>query len=111
MAAVISKDSFRASEWHLYYPQHLLDEKLEPYAVPVAYYYYSQEPNYEVDISDVLKMKIKAAASHVSQFEPSITKYTPEMPKETFEEIRVGFTKMHTDGDRFVERFRREVSP
>lgn len=111
MSAVITKDAFIASEWHLYYPQHLLDEGLKPYAVPVAYYYYSQEPNYEVDITAKVEVKAKASAAHVSQFEPSLSKYTPEMSRETFEKLREGFAEEGKVGDRHVERFRREELP
>lgn len=111
MAAVITQDAFIAAEWHLYYPQHLLDEDLEPYPVPVAYYYYSREPNYEIDITDQMDRKIKASAAHVSQFEPSLSEYTPDMPDETFEQINQGFRNYNKDGDRYVERFRRKVSP
>lgn len=111
MSASITKDAFIAAEWHLYYPQHLLDEELKPYSVPVAYYYYSQEPNYEVDITEVIDRKIKASAAHVSQFEPSVTKYTPDMPEAVFQEIESAFKAYHAVEDRFAERFRREEAP
>jgi N-acetylglucosamine malate deacetylase 1 len=110
-AAVITKDAFIAAEWHLYYPHHLLVENLKPYEVPVAYYYDSREPNYTVDVTEVWDQKIKAAACHVSQFEPSVSKYTPEMNEQTFAGIRAWGESMSRDGDRFVERFRREVAP
>jgi len=111
MAASLTKDAFIAAEWHLYYPQHLLDEELKPCRVPVAYYYYSQEPDYEIDVTDQLDLKIRASAAHVSQFEPSLSRYTPEMPKETFEQIRAGLGEANRRGDRYVERFRREEGP
>lgn len=111
MSASITKDAFIAAEWHLYYPQHLLDEDLKPYSVPAAYYYYSQEPNYEVDITEVIDRKIKASAAHVSQFEPSVTKYTPDMPEAVFQEIENGFKAYHAVEGRFAERFRREEAP
>jgi len=111
MAASITKDAFIAAEWHLYYPQHLLDEGLKPCPVPVAYYYYSREPDYEVDITDTFDQKIKASAAHVSQFEPSVSKYTPDMPQAAFDQIRAGFAKANGADDRYVERFRREEAP
>ena len=111
MSANITKDAFIAAEWHLYYPQHLLDEGLKPYAVPVAYYYYSQEPNYEVDITDFINKKVKASAAHVSQFEPATTKYTPDMADAVFQEIDKGLKAYHAAENRFVERFRREEAP
>ncbi len=111
MAANITQDAFIAAEWHLYYPQHLLDEGLKPYSVPVVYYYYSQEPNYEIDITAQFDAKIQAAAAHVSQFEPSNSKYTPDMPESTFNLIKTGFTGYNKEKDRFVERFRRAEAP
>ena len=111
MAAFITKDAFIASEWHLYYPQHLLDEDLKPYHVPVAFFYYTEEPNYSVDITDIVEKKLKASAAHVSQFEPSLSTYTPEMPEETYAGVRLWGLGMMKDGDRYVERFRREEWP
>ena len=111
MAAYITQDAFRAAEFHLYYPQHLLDEGLKPYAVPLAYFYYSQEPNYEVDITDIYETKLKAVAAHVSQFEPSNSKYTPDMPEAALNELREGLKKATESNGRIVERFRRQSEP
>lgn len=111
MAAGITKDAFIAAEWHLYYPQHYLVDKLEPYVVPVAYYYYSAEPNYTVDFTDTIDRKIEAAAKHVSQFPPSVDKYTPEMSEEVYRGIEAWGKDMSREGGRYVERFRREVAP
>lgn len=107
MSANITEDALIAAEWHLYYPQHLLDEGLQPYFVPVVYYFYSQEPNYEVDVTDTFDRKMDAAVAHVSQFEPSLSQYTPKMPKATSDQIRKRFAEYNRSGDRFVERFRR----
>ena len=111
MAAMITKDAFIASEWHLYYPQHLLDEGLKPSPVPVAYYYYTTSPNYFVDITSVVEDKVKASNRHVSQFSPSLDKYTPQMSEETYQLLRKECLKEAKDGDKYVERFRREVLP
>ncbi|MCP4642052.1 MAG: PIG-L family deacetylase [bacterium] len=111
MAARITKDAFIAAEWHLYYPQHLLDEGLKPHPVPVAYYFYSHEPDYEIDVTDVFDKKVEAAAAHVSQFPPAVQKYTPDMPEAVSAKIRMWFGMENTKGDRKVERFRREVAP
>ena len=63
MAANITQDAFIAAEWHLYYPQHLLDENLQPFHVKDVYYYYSQEPNCEVDITSFFDQKVKSLCS------------------------------------------------
>jgi LmbE family N-acetylglucosaminyl deacetylase len=111
MAANITKDAFIASEWHLYYPQHLLDEGLEGYSVPVAYYYYSDDPNYTVDITEVYEAKLEASLAHVSQFPPSVDKYSPELPDSTKGMVKLWADANARDGDRYVERFRRELAP
>lgn len=111
MAAFITKDAFIAAEWHLYYPQHLLDEGLKPFRVPVAYYYYTKSPNYTVDVTPIFDQKVNAIAKHVSQFPPSVEKYTPELSKAEYDEIRKEAELVAKDGDKFVERFRREVAP
>ena len=108
MAANITQDAFIAAEWHLYYPQHYLDEKLEPYSVPEVYYYYSQEPNYEIDVTPVFDLKIKASTVHVSQFEPSTSSYNPEMPPEVFKAINDRFRILNrSENGLLVERFRK----
>jgi LmbE family N-acetylglucosaminyl deacetylase len=108
MAANITNDAFIAAEWHLYYPQHLLDEKIQPFHVQEFYFYYSQQPNYEVDITSVFDQKIRAAQAHVSQFEPSISKYTPVLDPKTETGIRLRFSELHLCKEgRCVERFRR----
>ncbi|HVP00827.1 MAG TPA: PIG-L deacetylase family protein [Bryobacteraceae bacterium] len=80
MAANNTIDAIRAAEWHLYFPNQRLHDGLQPWQVPVEAYYYvtQQDANYWVNIDDVLEKKLAAAVAHVSQFEPSITKYRPE---------------------------------
>lgn len=110
MAAQITTDAFIAAEWHLYYPHHLLDEKLQPFSIKEVYYYYSSAPNYEVDITSVFDLKMKAAGAHVSQFEPSLSKYTPVLDPKTADILRNRFYEMHLCGEgKCKERFRKVV--
>lgn len=111
MAAFITQDAFIASEWHLYYPQHLLDEDLKPYHVPLAYFYYTVDPNVTVDISKVFDDKVKSCAAHTSQFEPSVSKYTPEMSEEAYAAVKDWMTKQSEQDGKMVERFRRVEWP
>ena len=90
---------------------HLLVDKLKPYHVPVAYYYYTEDPNVTIDITEVFEDKAKAAAAHVSQFEPSLNKYTPEMSEETFAGIRDWAAGFSEEDGKMVERFRRVEWP
>ena len=48
MAASNTIDAVRAAEFHLYYPEHLLVDKLQPYIVPNLYFFYTttNEANY-----------------------------------------------------------------
>src|SRR2546426_473709 len=84
MAAFNTIDAVRAAEFHLYYPEHLLYDGLKPYRVPLMMFYYAaNEANYTVDITDVFELKLKAASQHVSQWEPSISKYRADWdPKD-----------------------------
>ena len=111
MAAFITQDAFIAAEWHLYYPNHLLVENLKPYHVPLAFFYYSEDANYTVDVTAVFDAKIKACASHVSQFEPSTSKYTPKMSTETYQGIHDWMAGLSGKDGRYYEEFRRVEWP
>jgi LmbE family N-acetylglucosaminyl deacetylase len=77
-AAFTTVDGVRAAQWHLYFPE-LLDEGLEPWHVPVCFFFESHEPNYFVDIRETLDRKIAAFCSHVSQWGRRVDAYEPEM--------------------------------
>ena len=80
MAANNTIDAVRAAEWHLYFPNQLLHDGLQPWKVPVEVYYYvtPKDANYWVNIDEVADAKLAAAVAHVSQWEPSINKYRPD---------------------------------
>ena len=80
-AAFMTIDGIRAAGWHLYFPE-LLTEGLEPYEVPVCFFFDSHEPDYFVDISETIDRKIDAFCSHVSQFGRRVEAYEPEMHPE-----------------------------
>ena len=108
MAASITTDALLAAEWHLYYPHHRLDEKLEPFHVKQVYYFYAQEPDYEVDLKPFLEVKIKAAQAHVSQFEPSLSRYSSLLDPKTAAAIKERFAALHgCPSGPCAERFRR----
>jgi hypothetical protein len=77
MSANNTIDAIRAAEWHLYFPNQLLHEHLQPWKVPHEVYFYvtPQDANYWVNIDSVVDTKIAAAVAHVSQWEPSISHY------------------------------------
>ncbi len=109
MAAFNTIDAIRAAEFHLYYPEHLLVDKLQPYKVKNMYFYYTapQDANYFVDIDSVFEKKTEAASKHVSQFEPAWSKYRPDWDSWDLAKMKETFRKEHEKKDgRFVESFR-----
>jgi LmbE family N-acetylglucosaminyl deacetylase len=85
MSANNTVDAIRAAEWHLYFPNQLLHDHLQPWHVPIEAYFYvtPQDANYWVNIDSVLDVKLRASTAHVSQFDPSIRKYRPDWdPKD-----------------------------
>jgi LmbE family N-acetylglucosaminyl deacetylase len=110
MAAFNTIDAVRAAEFHLYYPEHLLYDGLKPFKVPVMFYYYAlkDDTNYWVNIDDFVDTKIEAALKHVSQYEPSISKYRPDMEKSVRDALVTYFKgrSLKKDGH-YVEAFRR----
>lgn len=76
MAAMATVDALRAAAWRLYFPE-LEKEGFKAWGVPVSYLYYSNNPNYQVDIEGVVEEKFRASAAHMSQFGSLIDKYDP----------------------------------
>jgi LmbE family N-acetylglucosaminyl deacetylase len=106
--AMITADAMRAAEWRLYFPD-LEAAGLPAWDVPVAFFYYSAQPNYTVDITEVAELKSRAAAAHVSQFDPLVDRYDESVITEAH---RADLARallgraVKVDG-RYVERFRR----
>lgn len=90
MSANNTVDAIRAAEWHLYFPNQLLHDHLQPWHVPIEAYFYvtPQDANYWVNIDSVLDLKLEAATAHVSQFDPSIRKYRPDWDREDLEKVK-----------------------
>ncbi len=80
MAAFNTIDAVRAAEFWLYFPNQLLQQNLQPYKVPLLFFFYStpQEANTWVNIASVMNLKVEAGTKHVSQFEPAMSKYRPD---------------------------------
>jgi LmbE family N-acetylglucosaminyl deacetylase len=109
MAAFNTADAIRAAEFHLYYPEHLLVDGLKPWRVPLMMFYYAEgEANYWVDITEVIDLKAQAVSRHVSQFEPSITRYRPDWDPQVLKTFLEGVKSRATRREgRYVEGFRR----
>jgi len=113
MAALNTLDAVRAAEFWLYFPNQRLEQHLEPYAVPMTYFYYAapQEANYWVNIDSVAQLKLEAATKHVSQFEPSIHKYRPDWGPSALAGLEKELLSQQPKKDgHYVEAFRRAAS-
>ena len=113
MAALNTLDAVRAAEFWLYFPNQRLEQHLEPYAVPMTYFYYTapQEANYWVNIDSVAQLKLEAATKHVSQFEPSIHKYRPDWDPSDLAGLEKELLSQQPKKDgHYVEAYRRAAS-
>jgi len=109
--ALVTVDAMRAAAWRLYFPE-LEREGFKPYIVPLAFLYYSAQPNYTVDITEVAEQKAKAAACHTSQFGSMVDEYDDENLEERREklanQLRASPLVKRKNG-RVIEEFRRST--
>jgi LmbE family N-acetylglucosaminyl deacetylase len=109
MAANNTVDAIRAAEWHLYFPNQQLHDGLEPWSVPMEYYYYvtAKDTNYWVNIDSVAEMKLNAALAHVSQWSPAVEHYRPDWDPAVLDKVKTELRgrALKKDGH-FVEAFR-----
>jgi len=113
MAALNTLDAVRAAEFWLYFPNQRLEQHLEPYAVPMTYFYYTapKEANYWVNIDSVAQLKLDAAIKHVSQFDPAIHKYRPDWEPSDLAAVEKELLSQQPKKDgHYVEAFRRAAS-
>jgi LmbE family N-acetylglucosaminyl deacetylase len=110
MAANNTVDAVRAAEFWLYFPNQRLEQHLEPYLVPLMYFYYTtpQEANTWVNIDAVMPLKLEAGSKHVSQFEPSIIKYRPDWDPANLAKLQNELKSQQPKKDgHYVEEFRK----
>ena len=110
MAAFNTVDAVRAAEFWHYFPNQRLEQGLQPYRVPVMYFFYPspQEANYWVNIDSVFDLKVEAATKQVSQFDPAVEKYRPDWEPAALAGVKEEFKKQHPMKDgHYVEAFRR----
>lgn len=81
---------------HLNFPQHLA-EGLQPHKVREIYVWGSNEPNFTVDITDVIDIKLQALMAHVSQFGH----------REDF--LQFARERWRNENGRYVEQFRQII--
>ncbi|MBI1792267.1 MAG: hypothetical protein HYR60_32490, partial [Acidobacteria bacterium] len=108
MAAMNTIDAIRAAEWHLYFPNQRL-AGLEPWNVPMEVFYYvtNRDANHWVNIDSVVEKKLDAAAAHVSQFPPSLSKYRPDWDPAALRKLKDSLrARMPKKDGHVVEAFR-----
>lgn len=109
--ALITVDAMRAAAWRLYFPE-LEREGFKAYSVPVSFLYYSAQPNYTVDITEVAEQKARAAACHTSQFGSMVTQYDDsnleERRQRLANQLRASPLVKRKKG-RVIEEFRRST--
>lgn len=109
MAAFNTMDAVRAAEFHLYYPEHLLVDKLQPYMVTNFFFFYTttNDANYHVNIDATMELKVEAITKQVSQFEPAINKYRPDWEPATLAKLKAFYRADQEKKDgHYVELFR-----
>jgi LmbE family N-acetylglucosaminyl deacetylase len=107
MSAFITVDGARAAAYHLYFPHHRIMEGLQPFTVTDFFFWSSDAPNVNVDITEVADKKAEAATKHTSQFGQGNIKYTgPEMSAADKERIKARRARRDSAG-KVYERFRR----
>ncbi len=109
--AFITVDAMRAAAWRLYFPE-LEQEGFKHWSVPVAFFFYSAQPNYTVDVTDVAQLKAKASAAHTSQFGDMVEKYDDSDLEERREKLARRLLEsrlLKREKDRVVEKFRRST--
>src|SRR5580693_3522137 len=109
MAANNTLDAIRAAEWHLYFPNQLIHEGLQPFIVPEEFYYYvtDKDANAWVNIDSVVDQKLDAAMAHVSQWEPSISHYRPDWDQADLEKTKAEMKSQIPKKDgHYVEAYR-----
>ena len=109
--ALITVDAMRAAAWRLYFPE-LEQEGFKRWSVPVAFFFYSAQPNYTVDITDVAGLKARASAAHTSQFGDMVEKYDDSNLEERREKLASRLLEsrlLRREKDRVVEKFRRST--
>ena len=84
-------DAVRAAGISFVFPNQLIHDKLKPWLVPVeAYFYTAPKDAVWVNIDETLELKLSAAAAHVSQFEPSLSKYRPDWDAKDLDKMKQG---------------------
>lgn len=109
--AFITVDAMRAAAWRLYFPD-LEKSGFKHWSVPVAFLFYSANPNYTVDITEFAEIKARASAAHTSQFGSMIGNYDEQNLKQVREDLTKQLLNgrlMQRENGKVVEKYRRST--
>lgn len=76
-AAYLAVDAARAAEWHLIFPEQVIQEGLEPVRINEYMFWGSEGSNLTVDISEYRENKVQSRMSYLSQFSQTGTNNYP----------------------------------
>lgn len=76
-AAYLAVDAARAAEWHLIFPEQVIQEGLEPVRIMEYMFWGSEGDNVTVDISNYREQKVQSRMSYLSQFSQTGTNNYP----------------------------------
>jgi len=68
MSAYAAVDAARAAEWHLIFPEQIIQDGLEPVRISEYMFWGSEGDNMTVDISKYVENKVQSRMSYLSQF-------------------------------------------
>ncbi|HAC15112.1 MAG TPA: PIG-L family deacetylase [Bacteroidetes bacterium] len=113
MAATAAVDAARAAEWHLVFPDQVIQEGLEPISINEYLFWGSEGDNVTVDIAKYVPRKVQSRMSYLSQFSQTGTNNYPGDSDEYFmtlddlpAEERAAYIKRFTDSTGPTETFR-----
>lgn len=93
IAALVTADACRMAMFHLNFPDQILYENVEPFQVRNYYFFETKDPNYFVDITDVLELKARMRVEHISQAGSNWQKYTGTVSAEERKALLERFQK------------------
>jgi len=113
MAATAAVDAARAAEWHLIFPDQVIQEGLEPVRINEYLFWGSEGDNVTVDITKYVPRKVQSRMAYLSQFSQTGTNNYPGDSEEYFMTLddmpadeRAAYIKRFTDSTGPTETFR-----
>lgn len=104
-SAYLAVDAARAAEWHLIFPEHIIQEGLEPVSIREYMYWGAEAPNVTVDISDYIEQKMESNLAYLSQF----TSLSGNYPGNSDDRFATLDDLPEEERKRFIERIKNRI--